>query len=62
MLNHLNFSRIILPMKRAPSLPAPAIERPPGRILSKLRDVTLHGAPPFAQAGKNADKRPVVKA
>jgi hypothetical protein len=34
-------------MKQGLSLPAPAIERPPGTILSELRNVTLHSAPPF---------------
>jgi len=33
-------------MKQGLSLPAPAIERPPGTILSELGNVTLHGAPP----------------
>jgi hypothetical protein len=39
-------------MKQGLSLPAPAIERPPGTILSELRNVALHGASPFAQAVK----------
>ncbi|MDX6612930.1 MAG: hypothetical protein QOD75_2116 [Blastocatellia bacterium] len=59
-LDHLDSSRIIAPMKQDLSLPAPAIQYPSGTILSELRNVMLHGASPFAQAVKNADKRRAV--
>lgn len=42
-------------MEQGLSLPGPAIENPPRTILSKLRNVTLHGAPP-------PDLSPVVSA
>jgi hypothetical protein len=34
-------------MKQGLSLPGPAMERPLRTIRSKLRNVTLHGAPPL---------------